>query len=467
MITFLIKPFNSFLQIQFSHLISVNVSLLRGFKHYFKMKEGETMDHLYTVASSSASTTYGNIMTFLKDLIVRTSPIEFKETRLSSEIAYVNIRRRLGRNTLNEISKLERPFLMINPQIQVPSGDLYLYDIPLTKNFDNMEFAVSRNTLNPFITNEEELYTACYKLNRDRIQFDITITVDTSIQQLDLWKYYLNHYIWERPYAIETSLESMIPREIIRQIGLFSNIDIDKKENTYIPTIMRTLNRFSSYPITYKMRNGTGNDEFFLYYNTKVLLNFTDLSIDQVNRKNMADDFYTITFRCDVEFNLPAVYTLIGHDPRPKCLEVAVKSKNPDGSHDLIPLFTVDNFFSKYPPMLDGFMLYASSRFQTEMNEMTKQDELDLGQLFDQSYLDILHTYYARNIPMETLINVILLKDGEENHDWRIRWNSLKLTINHADDRATYCIIIYINNLLFNEELSYVAESTMKDKPHI
>ena len=106
------------------------------------------MESVYAVASSSSSTTYGNIMTSFKEIIMQHFPINFfKDVNLTSEISYVNIRRRLGRNTLNEMSKLERPYLTINPQIQPPNGDQYLFDIPLTKNFDNMEYGIQKNTL--------------------------------------------------------------------------------------------------------------------------------------------------------------------------------------------------------------------------------------------------------------------------------------------------------------------------------
>ena len=111
------------------------------------------MENIYTVASSSASTTYGNIMIFFKEYLKNF----FKDINVSSEISYVNIRRRLGRNTLNEMSKLERPFMIINPQIQPPNSDMYLFDIPLTKNFDHMEYGIQKNTLFPIIKNYDEV----------------------------------------------------------------------------------------------------------------------------------------------------------------------------------------------------------------------------------------------------------------------------------------------------------------------
>ena len=208
------------------------------------------MENIYTAASSSSSTTYGNIMTFVKERLTQSFPAGyFKDVYLSSEIAYVNMRRRLGRNTLKEFSKLERPFVTIVPQINPPNGDMYLYDIPLTKNYDNIEYGIDANTLFAIIKNNDDGYTFGYKLNRDQIQFEITITVDTLIQQLDLYKYLVNHFTWERPFTVKGSLEAMIPRDIVKQMGLLSNINIDDKKSNQIPTILKMMNKYTRYII--------------------------------------------------------------------------------------------------------------------------------------------------------------------------------------------------------------------------
>lgn len=426
------------------------------------------MDNIYAVASTSSSTTYGNIMAAFKDLIIQKFPYNFfKDISLSSEIAYVNIRKRLGRNSLREISKLERPFMMINPQVQAPNSDLYLAETPLTKNFDNMEFALQKGTLFQIIKNPTDHYGLFYKLNRDQIQFEITITVDTLIQQLDLMKYLHNTIVWERPFTVKSSLESMIPRDIIKNMGLISNIDIDKPHQTAV--MLQMMNKYSRYPITYKMRNGTALDEFFMYYDVELLVNFTDLSPEQVNRRNMADDYYQITFRATVDFNLPGIYTLIGDEPVPDVLKVSLESKNPAGPSDLIPLFTINNIFSKYKPERNGFILHSNTRFMTERDPVTKEDTLDLSDLFDLNYLNVINRYNANNVPMETLLDMILLRDGNElpNNEWSITWNDLKLTIPNADDSATYCIIIYANDKLFNENIVNDIEDGMKDKPNV
>lgn len=429
------------------------------------------MENIYTVASSSSSTTYGNVMSVCKDIIIKLFPVNyFKDVYVSSEISYTNIRRRLGRNTINEMSKLERPFMNINPQIQPPNGDLYLYDIPLTKNIDNMEVGLQRNTLFSILKNTVDHYNLTYKLNRDQIQFDITITVDTLIQQLDLYKYMLNHLVWERPFASKVSLESMIPREMVSYMGHLSNIDIDDKKNNQIPAMLKMMNTYSRFPITYKMRNGTALDEFFMYYNAELLIMYSDLSLENVNRRNMADDYYQITFRATVDFNLPGMYALTGDYPRPLAVGVSLRSDNIDGSHDLIPLYTVNNLYAKYSSVKNGFILLTSSRFQTESDPVTKQDSLNLSVLFEDDYLKVIKENYIKNIPMNTLFDIILLKDNnvlEESKDWGINWNTMDLVIKNADDKATYCVLVYINNSLFNERITEYKEEFLTDKPSI
>ena len=422
------------------------------------------------MASSSASTTYGNIMVFVKEKILQLLPIiQFKDINLSSEIAYVNTRRRLGRNTLREISKLETPNMRIIPRIQPPSGDMYLYDVPLTKNYNNIEYGIRRNTLFWILRNKDDGYFLTYKLNRDRISFDVEITVDTLIQQTDLWKYMLNWFTWERPYAVPTSLEAMIPRHMIKAMGKLSNIDIDNPKSNQIPVILQMLNRYSRYPITYKMRNGTGLDEFYMYYQTYVMLEFAELQVDEVNRKNHADDFYQVKFQCTADFNIPGLFALLGEKEPPKVIKEDLRVIEPDGCHELVPLFTVYNFYNRYPTIKNGFVYHTSARFKLdESNKLSEKMPIQL--LFDSWRLDVIHEYDNNKVPMCTLINPILLRDGvelEEGKDFIIHWNSMELEIFNPDHEVTYQLIIYVNNNLFVDERIDHIDHERTDKPNI
>lgn len=423
------------------------------------------MKSIYSVASSSASTTYGNIMSFVKEKILEYLPIiKFKDVFLSSEIAQVNVRRRLTRNSLNELSKLEKPNITIRPRIETPSSDMYLFDIPLTKNYNQIEYGVARNTLFWVLKNEDDGYFLTYKMNRDRISFDVEINLNTFIQQIDVWKYMLNWFTWDRPYLVKTSLESMIPRSMVKQMGKLSNIDIDNSNQ--IPVILQMLNRYTRYPITYKMRNGTGNDEFFMYYTANVLLTFEDLQKDEANKKNFVDDFYQIRFSCTADFNLPGLFALIGLKQPPKIIQEDIRVIEPNSDHELIPLFTVNNFFNRYTSVRNGFVYYVTTRFKTDAEDKIS-DVLNIACLFDEWRLDIIRHYDKLNIPMNTLLDIILLKDGKElsENNFKITWNTFDLEIYNPDDRSTYQLIIYVNNNTFAQERIENIDRQARDKP--
>ena len=422
------------------------------------------------MGSSSASTTYGNIMVFVKERILQLLPIiNFKDINLSSEIAYVNTRRRLGRNSLREISKLETPNMTIIPRIQPPSGDVYLYDVPLTKNYNNIEYGVAKNTLFWILRNKDDGYFFTYKLNRDRISFDVEITVDTLIQQTDIWKYMLNWFTWERPYAVPTCLEAMIPRHMIKAMGKLSNIDIDNPNSNQIPVILQMLNRYSRYPITYKMRNGTGLDEFYMYYQTYVMLSFEELQTDEVNRKNFADNFYQIKFQCIADFNIPGLFAIIGENEPPKIIKEDLRVIEPNGCHELVPLFTVNNFYNRYPTIRNGFVYHTTARFKLEETRKLSE-KVPIQLLFDSWRLDIIHEYDNNKVPMCTLINLIILRDGkelEEGTDFIAHWNSMEIEVFNPDHESTYQLIIYVNNNLFTNERIEHVEHDWTDKPNI
>lgn len=427
------------------------------------------MENIYTVASSSASTTYGNVMLAFKEALVsQFVPNQFREVYVSSELAYINMRRRLGRNTREEMKKLKKPYMTIQPQIQPPNSDLYLFDIPLTKNIDNIEHGIMTNTLFPVIINPEDGYRLQYKLNRDQIQFDIRIRVETNIQQIDLYKYMLNYLRWDQPFSMVTSLEAMIPREIVSQMSKLSNIWIDDTKTNQVPAALNTMNRFSKFPITYKMRNGTARDEFFMYYTPELIVTLTDLSPEAGNMRNMINDYYEITFRATVDFNLPGMFVLSGEKPKPDTLKVSMDVLNNSGRYDYIPLYTIHNLQAKYRDE-HGFVLFSSSRFQTERDPKTKKDSFDLKILFEKDHLVVIHDYIGHHVPVETLLHIELLKNGEmlecgKNKDYFIQWGKTELIVNDADDNATYCLLIYMNTNLFNEEIVNRRDDKNNDK---
>ena len=93
------------------------------------------MNGMYTMASASTSSLYGNVGCAIRELILSKFPYNFfKYSNVSTEMAFHNMRRQFGTNTNTEITKRERPYLLVQPAYQVPDPDGFLQNVPLTKN---------------------------------------------------------------------------------------------------------------------------------------------------------------------------------------------------------------------------------------------------------------------------------------------------------------------------------------------
>ncbi len=431
------------------------------------------MEKIFSIASSSSSVTYGNISCSVREFILSKFPYEFfKYTNISSEIAYRNLYRQFGgNNNRNEIKKRRKPYLVIRPTYQVNDPDAFLNNIPLTKNYDNLEAGIDKRHLFPILKDPEKEFNLKYKLNRDRIEFDVTITLATLHQQLDLYKFMVNQMVWERSFIHRTSLEAMIPRSMIDYIGKLTDLDITNENQNMLPILLQYLNNRSNYPITYKMKNASGRDEFFMYYNHDTVMTLYDLAIDDGSMKNMISDSFNITFRVSIEFNLPGLFLLEGDTSIQNKVQFDLAVYEPySGITEFIPIYTIENIHNKYPSYLDGFRLYTSSIFNVETGAGKIKDTLDISPLFENATINVIRENSKLNVPMDTFAKVIILKDNIEmvsGADFIVDWNNLNIDIFKLEKQSTYRLIIYINNLKLNESLVENTDDHSFDKPQI
>lgn len=434
------------------------------------------MNGIYTIGSSSVSSLYGNINCAIRELIISRFPKDFfKYTTCSTEFAYHNMRRQFGgNNSKKEINKRRRPQLIIQPIFQEPDKDSFMQEIPLTKNIHDLQYRVDGRYLMDIIRDEKYGYQLAYKLNRDRIEYDVKISVSTLHQQLDCYKAMMNQITWEIPMSRMTALEAVIPKSIIYRIGQICRIDVEKDENL-IPILLGRMNETSMYPITYKLRNASATDEYFMYYMHRVIITFMDLSIDEGNKKNMVDDSYELRFKVRAEFNLPGMYMLSGNIQRLDDLKVGIQAYNssllnePSGS-DYIPLFTIDNFYTKYPPEWDGMRLLGSSRFICEKKTNISPDELDISAIFSLDQRKAIAAYTSYNMQPHTLVRIIVIRNNEElveGVDYTMDWTSCNLTILQPDIDATYRFVVYNNLQIMNEILGNAIESRSAEKSQV
>lgn len=420
------------------------------------------MDGIISIANGSSSSLYGCIGCAVKDMIISKFPDNyFKYTAVSSELATRNIRRTFGGNNSKvEIAKRLKPYLIVQPTYSAMDRDGPLQGIPLTSNFDDLQYRTDKRYLFEVIRDKKYGYNLKFKLNRDRIEFDITVTTSTLHQQIDIYRTMLNQIVWERSSAFRIALESVIPKKMIAIMSKYCNMDIEQNEE-YIPILLKRLNACSGYPITYKLRNASATDEWFMYYTHNVIVTFSDLTLESGNKKNMVDDSYNITFRVTAEFNLPGVFMIDGNLDQLTGVDITLKTKEYQEENDsYFPLYTVRNLSSRFPSELNGMQLYGSTIFQTTGKANQLEDRVDIKCVLDSDHMRVIRAHHAWNMDPDTLLNFFILKDNElltSGTDYTIDWNTLEIVVKTIDNSATYRLLMYFNYETVNEILSNTA----------
>lgn len=441
------------------------------------------MQSIYTLGTSSASHTYGNVISYLRVMLEEIFPERFLNgVYCDSQIAWKTIKETLG-NGDREFVKRHYPYMIIQPRLNDNDTGRYLYNTPLTKNMDNVQAGLTRNTLFPILVDAANGVELDYRLNRDIISFDIEIRLKSQAQQIDIYKNLENQLLWDQPYFHAAALESMIPRSMIAYMGKIRGIDIDqgsKDGENLVPLIMRYLNGHSRNPITYKVRNSTSVEEFFLYYDVNLLLTFSNLDRSDGMKRNSIDDYYSITFHVDAEFNLPGLYAIVGDNRRQfhgMKFDALVRNEGNYPGGQMIPIYTFTNLYRNFAMETeDGFQFYSSTIVTIDPEDKDQCDVIDLADVIPMDHMNVLRDYIHNGVNPETLFRFRLLADDRElpvncrqtDYEWwTINWEANNLTIRKGDPKKTYRIIVYANMVMLNEKVSHYHESSKVDIPEL
>lgn len=415
--------------------------------------------HIYRAFSTvSAAHTYGNVATIMAHYIKSLFPEGyFKEVYISSRIAYKEFDYR--KSTRKEIHKKRKPALIIRPRIILRDDERFLDGtIATTRVYDDFKSG-ELSDLAPFFEDKEKNIYVKYLRNRMSMEFDVIITTKTFMETINTVNYIKNRVRWELPITLDTSLESNVSKNIFRLISKDSGIPMFDEQGS-IKRFLDYCNSRSYFPITYKLKTSSGNDEFFRFYDALIDTMFRDLNCsEESSMKDMVDDQSQITFNVRAEFWGVGVYyyftqntdLLLYND-----LSSITNEKN------LVPLYTMKNPVPdiKLP---EGFILSMNSLYSVEPD--TKDDILDLSVIINSSIMSILEYCDKNSIDKEAYIHFEVTKDSKrliEGTDFYIDMSKYELHTYNCNESSTYRVFVYFNQLYGNELLKNLIDAEYK-----
>ena len=425
-----------------------------------------SLDCIYSSATTSASHIFSNVTKAVESYIERKLPVGLLKGRsISTTIAPRFFKKYRNRNT--DWDKQERPFMVIRPTFETPEYDGFLQNTLYTRQ-EGTEITVTRGGIQEFLADKGNGIAMGFKINHNKLTFDIGIRFNTQMQMIDTWHYMFNTFRWDIPEYVNTSLESMIPKVVLIRLGEVLGIDITKDEN--IPLMIKYLRTHSTYPITYKMRNSTSQDEYFLFYRQNLIVTFSDLQMDEGQKKGMADDFFTLSFKCVAEFNNMGSYVLIGTRKLYKKLAVQINTDKAIDIGSFTPIFTYD-MSGDDPDLLNrGYKPMVTTMIKTEASTHGKDDVADISCFFTNEISNVIANTLAQGLDMGILFQVRLSK-GIDNKlttaDFDVDWTNCTVTIHNSDKYATYRLLIYVNLSYLNNRIMELGYGDKTDQQNL
>jgi len=412
--------------------------------------ENSIPDYDYISMPSSQAHTYGNVTAFITEYLKRLFPSNyFKTVNIASTIAYRHFN--IFDNTNKEFIKKNKPMLIVRPRLDLNNDDTFLSKTYLTTHMSDNFHTRDAGNLQPFIKDPVKGIHMDYLMNRIKMNFDVTIIVESQMEQFNRALYFKNMLRQDVPFFINTALESNVPKTIMDLVAKVAEIDINNTKD-----FIDYLNGVSIYPITYKLRNSSGTDEFFRYYPTQIDAVVTNLSIDDGSKKGFVDDVYSISFTIETEFTTAGLYFLFASEPsvfEKVSFETDVNLTYEDAS-TVKPTYTlVDLFTQETPP---GWVMYSSPFYKVET--FNGPDELDFTPLLNKSLQKTLAYQKEKGLPYDMAVRVFVYKDNEQLSEqldqYSVDYENFILTTKVINTTSTYRMVIYVNMLYINTLVS-------------
>lgn len=399
--------------------------------------------HIYNtsaICNSSASHTYGNVMSVIEKYILDIFPEDLFKTVASS----VSLTSRQVTHAPAQLVKKEMPAMVLIPRVVFgQEDDRFLAHTQINDRFTNTNPLYGYGSLIELAKDTKKKIYVHGHYNRALMYVDVIMTFNTYSEQLNYMSYIHNMISIGHNQFIRAPLELYIPEEFCKLISNLSNIPITD-ENGSISNFSTYMNSIWYYPITYKLKGGSNTNEFFMYYIADIDTTFHAPEAGQGIKDGQVRRAFDISFTVRCEFNTIGYFTL--NSPN---LKRPVVLKNTD-SQTIVPIFSdVINLDDFDLPI--GWQVLSWPIFKLNHGE----NSISLDPILNQSLKSMIDYHLKCGIPMERFINIQFRENGKilNNESYYIDWNTHKLIVLHPDYHRTYRLIItisadYINNTL-------------------
>ena len=401
---------------------------------------GDHIKNTTAICNSSASHTYGNVLSVVEKYILDTFPKDlFKTVTASTTLASKQVN-----HLPHQLIKKEMPIMVLIPRIVFGQEDRFLSNTLINSRMNNLSSDWGNGSLLELGKDKKRNMIVNGHYNRALMYVDVVLSFNTYSEQTNWMSYLHSMFPIGHNQFVKAPLELYIPENFCELIGHVSKVPV-KDEKGSVCDFLSLMQGMFYYPITYKLKGGSNSDEFFMYYIADIDTTIgapeagTGVKDGQIKRN------FDITFTVRCEFNTINYFTLSAPD-----IKKPVRMEVPTDDMAIVPIFTdVINLQDFVLPV--GWSILGWPIFKLKYGESS----ISLDPILNQSLNTVIDYHLRFGIPMERFINIQFRENGEilNNEMFYIDWHTHMLHLVHPNMHRTYRLIItvchdYINNLI-------------------
>lgn len=406
----------------------------------------------YSMASASMAHTYGNVTSFMNNWLLSLFPKNyFKTNYINSTIAYRDFAQYT--QSKKEFIKKNKPMLLIRPRIEIDTQD----ELPINQTYlanriyDIMNDDIDTGNLQNFFIDKKTNTSVQFLMNALRINYDVSIVVETYMEQINLVHYFKNRVRQEWDLVLQADLESFISRDVMYLLAKVSGYEDVFTDGKRMGEFLSYVNSNSMYPVTVKYKNSSGRHEFFRFHPSYLNVAISNLAIDDGAKKNQVSDNFMINFTVRCDFNTAGMYVLVSE--KEEIFNGFEPNNELSNDTELIPLVTPQSVFKVDLPT--GWNLFTLPAFDIDSDE--RPYPLDFSVLLNTSLMEAVKYHQTNGIPLDTFMNITITKNGRpmemERKEYTIDWDNLTAYVYNCNIAQEYRFILYVNTLYLNELL--------------
>lgn len=401
---------------------------------------GEHIKNTGAICNTSASHTYGNVMSVIEKYILDIFPPDlFKTVTASTTLASRQIT-----HLPRQLNKKELPIMVLVPRIMFgQDDDRFLANTQMNSRFTNTHAFYGNGSLLPLAEDPRKSIYVHGHYNRAVMYIDVIMTFNTFAEQVNYMSYIHNMIPVGHNQFVRAPLELYLPEEFCNLVGNVAKIDVHDKDNS-VYKFLTYMNSIWHYPITYKLKGGSNSDEFFMYYIADIDTVFQTPQAGQGIKDGQIRRGYDITFSVRCEFNTIGYLTLNSPDMK-KQIHIPAKDNN-----TIVPIFS-DTINLNDFDLPVGWTILGWPIFKLNQGE----NSISIDGILNQSLRVVIDHHLKFGIPMERFIKVQFRENGQilDNELFYIDWTNRELILSNPNYRRTYRLIIsvsydYVNNLI-------------------